>query len=51
MQVGLDDVSFASYRSGLVAKLIEKDPSLTYETNRFWGQIVDKRYYSNAFLS
>ncbi|XP_021909698.1 nardilysin-like, partial [Carica papaya] len=41
---GLDDESFDDYKNGLVAKLLEKDPSLTYETNRFWGQIVDKRY-------
>lgn len=41
---GLNDKSFESYRSGLIAKLLEKDPSLAYETNRFWGQITDKRY-------
>ncbi|XP_016452343.2 nardilysin-like isoform X3 [Nicotiana tabacum] len=40
----LDDKSFESYRSGLIAKLLEKDPSLAYETNRLWGQITDKRY-------
>ncbi|KAE8039413.1 hypothetical protein FH972_011826 [Carpinus fangiana] len=40
----LDDDSFENYRSGLIAKLMEKDPSLTYESNRFWNQIVDKRY-------
>ncbi|PHT96483.1 hypothetical protein BC332_34591 [Capsicum chinense] len=41
---GLDNKSFESYRTGLIAKLLEKDPSLAYETNRFWGQITDKRY-------
>ncbi|KAH9668340.1 nardilysin-like [Citrus sinensis] len=41
---GLDDESFENYRSGLMAKLLEKDPSLTYESNRFWNQITDKRY-------
>ncbi|KAF7816228.1 nardilysin-like [Senna tora] len=41
---GLDGDSFEHYRSGLMAKLLEKDPSLTYESNRFWNQIVDKRY-------
>ncbi|XP_059626380.1 nardilysin-like isoform X1 [Cornus florida] len=41
---GLDDESFENYRSGLIAKLLEKDPSLSYETNRLWGQIVDRRY-------
>ncbi|CAK9143283.1 unnamed protein product [Ilex paraguariensis] len=41
---GLDDESFENYKSGLIAKLLEKDPSLAYETNRFWGQIVDRRY-------
>lgn len=41
---GLDDESFESYKNGLIARLLEKDPSLTYETNRFWNQIVDKRY-------
>ncbi|KAM1341394.1 hypothetical protein ACFX2F_005852 [Malus domestica] len=41
---GLDDESFENYKNGLLAKLLEKDPSLTYETNRFWNQIIDKRY-------
>ncbi|BFG33740.1 hypothetical protein CerSpe_200140 [Prunus speciosa] len=41
---GLDVDSFENYRSGLMAKLLEKDPSLTYETNRYWNQIIDKRY-------
>lgn len=41
---GLDDDSFENYKSGLIAKLLEKDPSLTYESNRLWNQIVDKRY-------
>lgn len=41
---GLDDESYENYKSGLIAKLLEKDPSLQYETNRYWGQIVDKRY-------
>ncbi|KAJ9698882.1 hypothetical protein PVL29_007786 [Vitis rotundifolia] len=41
---GLDVESFEQYRNGLLAKLLEKDTSLTYETNRIWGQIVDKRY-------
>ena len=37
--------SFENYKSGLVAKLLEKDPSLTYESNRLWNQIVEKRYF------
>ncbi|XP_004294732.1 PREDICTED: nardilysin isoform X1 [Fragaria vesca subsp. vesca] len=41
---GLDDDSFENYRAGLMAKLLEKDPSLQYETNRFWSEITDKRY-------
>ncbi|KAI7727902.1 hypothetical protein M8C21_010191 [Ambrosia artemisiifolia] len=40
----LDDESFQNYKSGLIAKLLEKDPSLSYETNRYWGQITDQRY-------
>lgn len=44
LQEGLDDESFENHRSGLMAKLLEKDPSLTYESNRFWNQITDKRY-------
>lgn len=44
MLQGLDDESFENYKNGLMAKLLEKDPSLQYETNRLWGQIVDKRY-------
>ncbi|XP_040991889.1 nardilysin-like [Juglans microcarpa x Juglans regia] len=40
----LDDNSFENYRSGLMAKLLEKDPSLTYKSSRFWNQIIDKRY-------
>ncbi|KAL3850535.1 hypothetical protein ACJIZ3_012417 [Penstemon smallii] len=41
---GLDQESFENYKNGLVGKLLEKDPSLSYETDRFWGHIVDKRY-------
>ncbi|XP_062015167.1 nardilysin-like [Rosa rugosa] len=41
---GLDDDSFEDYRAGLIAKLLEKDPSLHYETNRYWLQITDKMY-------
>lgn len=55
LQEGLDDNSFENYKGGLMAKLLEKDPSLTYETNRFWNQIIDKRYaswwYSHAILN
>ncbi|PIA59677.1 hypothetical protein AQUCO_00400519v1 [Aquilegia coerulea] len=40
----LDNESFENYRNGLIAKKLEKDPSLSYETNHLWGQIVDKRY-------
>ncbi|XP_056165703.1 nardilysin-like isoform X2 [Syzygium oleosum] len=40
---GLDDCTFDNYKNGLISKLLEKDPSLTYETNRFWSQIIDKR--------
>ncbi|KVH94149.1 Metalloenzyme, LuxS/M16 peptidase-like protein [Cynara cardunculus var. scolymus] len=40
---GLDDESFQNFKSGLIAKLLEKDPSLAYETNRYWGQIIDQR--------
>ncbi|XP_075515400.1 nardilysin-like [Primulina tabacum] len=36
--------TFENYKNGLMGKLLEKDPSLLHETNRFWGQIVDKRY-------
>ena len=43
-QGGLDDASFENYKSGLMAKLLEKDHSLQYETNRLWNQITDKRY-------
>ena len=38
---GLDDDSFENYKSGLLAKLLEKDHSLNYESNRLWSQIVD----------
>ncbi|CAK7323528.1 unnamed protein product [Dovyalis caffra] len=47
---GLDDASFANYKSGLMAKLLEKDPSLQYETNRLWNQISDKRYMFDFLL-
>lgn len=42
--LGLDEASFENYKNGLIAKLLEKDPSLSYETNRIWNQIIDKRY-------
>ncbi|XP_051113236.1 nardilysin-like isoform X2 [Andrographis paniculata] len=40
----LDQDSFENYRNGLMGKLLEKDPSLSYETNQYWDQITDKRY-------
>ncbi|CAN7134639.1 unnamed protein product [Brassica rapa subsp. narinosa] len=40
----LDEESFEDYRSGLIGRLLEKDPSLLSETNELWSQIVDKRY-------
>jgi nardilysin len=40
----LDDESYEDYRSGMIARLLEKDPSLLSETNDLWSQIVDKRY-------
>ncbi|XP_020689577.1 nardilysin-like isoform X1 [Dendrobium catenatum] len=40
----LDDESFENHKSGLIANKLEKDPSLLYETERYWTQIVDKRY-------
>ncbi|KAA8550440.1 hypothetical protein F0562_002124 [Nyssa sinensis] len=39
--------SGSNLRSGLIAKLLEKDPFLAYKTNQFWGQIVDRRYMCN----
>ncbi|KAL0654470.1 hypothetical protein Bca4012_097161 [Brassica carinata] len=39
----LDEESFGDYRSGVIARLLEKDPSLLSETNELWSQIVDKR--------
>lgn len=50
LQEGLDDVSFENFKSGLIAKLLEKDPSLGYETNRLWNQIVDNRYANLSLL-
>ncbi|RWW10416.1 hypothetical protein BHE74_00022453 [Ensete ventricosum] len=41
----LDDESFESHRSGLIAEKLEKDPSLTYETGHYWSQIVEKRSF------
>ncbi|KAL6576257.1 hypothetical protein OROHE_000038 [Orobanche hederae] len=46
---GLDHDSFENYRNGLMGKLLEKDPSLSYETNRFWSEIVNKRYMFDFF--
>ncbi|PKU87606.1 Zinc-metallopeptidase, peroxisomal [Dendrobium catenatum] len=51
----LDDESFENHKSGLIANKLEKDPSLLYETERYWTQIVDKRFpclqLSMKFLS
>uniref|UniRef100_UPI0005CAB675 insulin-degrading enzyme-like n=1 Tax=Fragaria vesca subsp. vesca TaxID=101020 RepID=UPI0005CAB675 len=41
---GLDDDSFENYKGGLMAKLFEKDASLTCETYRLWTQILGKWY-------
>ncbi|KAL6203558.1 hypothetical protein ACLB2K_027258 [Fragaria x ananassa] len=43
-QKGLDDDSFENYKGGLMAKLFEKDASLTCETYRLWTQILGKWY-------
>lgn len=43
LQEQLDEESFEDYRSGMIARLLEKDPSLLSETNDLWSQIVDKR--------
>ncbi|CAH8391672.1 unnamed protein product [Eruca vesicaria subsp. sativa] len=40
----LNEESFEDYKSGVIAKLLEKEPSLLSETNELWSQIVDKRY-------
>eukprot|EP01018_Ginkgo_biloba_P000447 Gb_03820 [translate_table: standard] len=40
----MDDKEFENYKIGLVAKKLEKDPSLIDETNHHWSQIIDKRY-------
>ncbi|XP_042473514.1 nardilysin-like [Zingiber officinale] len=45
----LDDKSFESYRSGLMAEKLEKAPSLLYETANYWDEIVNKRF-SHKFL-
>ncbi|KAK4492122.1 hypothetical protein RD792_002919 [Penstemon davidsonii] len=47
---GLDQESFENYKNGLVGKLLEKDPSLSYETDRFWGHIVDKRTVAFRYM-
>ncbi|CAA6669259.1 unnamed protein product [Spirodela intermedia] len=44
----LDDESFDHHRQSLIAQKLEKDPSLAYETGRYWNQIVDKRYSFDA---
>lgn len=49
-QESLDDESFESHRSGLIAEKLEKDPSLSYETGNYWDQIVDKRFSHNCLL-
>jgi nardilysin len=40
----MDDKEFENYKVGLIAKKLEKDPSLIDETNRHWSQVVEKRY-------
>ncbi|XP_038901906.1 nardilysin-like [Benincasa hispida] len=44
LELDLDKASFKNYKDGLINKLLEKDPSHSCETNRFWNQIVDGRY-------
>lgn len=41
---GLDGDSFDNFKTSLMTKLLEKDPSLTYETHRYWNQITENRY-------
>ncbi|KAG0487975.1 hypothetical protein HPP92_006786 [Vanilla planifolia] len=40
----LDDETFENHKNCLIAAKLEKDPSLSYETGRYWTQIVDGRY-------
>ncbi|XP_020576431.1 nardilysin-like [Phalaenopsis equestris] len=40
----LDDETFQNHKNSLIANKLEKDPSLSYETGRYWSQIVDRRY-------
>eukprot|EP00252_Welwitschia_mirabilis_P007587 TRINITY_DN19118_c0_g1_i1.p1 TRINITY_DN19118_c0_g1~~TRINITY_DN19118_c0_g1_i1.p1 ORF type:complete len:1100 (+),score=208.89 TRINITY_DN19118_c0_g1_i1:181-3300(+) len=40
----LNDAEFEGYKTALIAKKLEKDPSLIDETNYHWDQIVNKRY-------
>lgn len=40
----MDDKEFENYKVGLIAKKLEKDPSLIDETNRHWSQVLEKRY-------
>jgi hypothetical protein len=51
-QDGLDDETFEHHRSGLIANKLEKDPSLSYQTDDYWSQIVCKRYdlFSHASI-
>ncbi|XP_078435815.1 insulinase (Peptidase family M16) family protein [Wolffia australiana] len=44
----MDEESFEHHKQALIAQKLEKDPSLSYETGRYWTQIVDKRYSFNA---
>nr|XP_043635992.1 nardilysin-like [Erigeron canadensis] len=46
----LDDKSFQNYKGGLIMKLLEKDPSLISETNRYWNAIVNQRDAFNLYV-
>ncbi|KAJ3682908.1 hypothetical protein LUZ60_013135 [Juncus effusus] len=41
---GLDEESFEHHKDGLIAQKLEKDPTLTSETDNYWYQITNKRY-------
>lgn len=40
----MDDKEFETYKVTLIAKKLEKDPSLLDETRHHWSQVVEKRY-------
>jgi nardilysin len=49
--VELSDEEFKNYVGSIVAELLEKDKTLTQESNRYWREITNESYVFDRGIS